>query len=274
MLRRIVRRTRSYLLYFRCFKPVTLKSAVNLLLSSLMDVLLYAVSGWAYNPKTLFSGLYFIKPHNFYVYIRGGTDDLYYCLPKREGDVEDSIMQNLERSDVFVDVGANVGYYTLLASKLVGSEGVVISIEPVPNTFKMLQKNVLINGANNVIVIPKAAWNSHAELKICTPTKWYGLTSVFRKDANDEISVVDGVPLDDILGVYPKIKLIKIDVEGAEYQVLEGARKSLTNTACVILEISREKEKIIHLLKEKGFRISRLKFTTYMAACNRAFESK
>ena len=146
MLKEVLRRAKNrlflHLSYFKHFKGLSLKSAINLYLSSLVDILLSIISGRKYNPKTLFSGLYLVKPHNFYVYTRGGTDDLYHCLFRREGDVEDLITQILERGDIFVDVSANIGYYTLLSSKLVRC-GTVVSIEPVPETFKILLKNIL-----------------------------------------------------------------------------------------------------------------------------------
>lgn len=257
-----------HLSYFLHFRGLTLKSAINLYLSSLIDILLYVVSGHKYNPKTLFSGLYLVKPHNFYIFARGGTDDLYHCLFRRESDVEDLIYKTLEKGDVFVDVGANVGYYTLLASSLLGPRGVVISVEPVPETFKVLLRNIKLNGVNNVVAVPKAAWNNFAKLKICIPRKWYGLASVFRGKSlqRDEVTIVDAIPLDSVLGMYSEIKLVKIDVEGAEYQVLKGTRKALKKTRYVIFEFSREKDGIIHLLREEGFKIRKLKFATYVLA--------
>ena len=64
---------------------------------------------------------------------------------------------------------------------------------------------------------------------------------------------------------------MKIDAEGSEYQVLKGARKTLKKTKYVILEASKEKDKIIHLLKEEGFKIRKLKFTTYIFAAKSGF---
>jgi hypothetical protein len=69
------------------------------------------------NPRTLFSGVYLIKPFRLIVCVRGGTEDLYNLLPRREESVHDIVVSILRLGDVFVDVGANVGYYTLLASR-------------------------------------------------------------------------------------------------------------------------------------------------------------
>ena len=265
ILKRVKGRLFLHLRYFLCFRGVSIKSAMNLYLSSVVDVLLHAISGWEDNPKCLSSGLYLVKPHKFYVYIRGGTDDLYHCLFRREEYVEDLIIHNLEEGDTFIDVGANVGYYTLLSSKLVGPEGRVVSIEPVPETFKTLLKNIKINRASNIIAAPKAAWNYSTKLKIYIPRKCYGFASVVRGSLKDEVNIVDAIPLDDILKGYTKIKLIKIDVEGAELQVLEGARKTLKKARYVILEVSREEDRIIRLLKEEGFKIHKLKPATLFA---------
>ena len=112
------------------------------------------------NPKLLRPGFYLIKPYNIVIYVRG-TDDFYYALPRREGSVHDFIVSVLKEGDVFVDVGANIGYYTILGSKLVGSKGLVIAVEPVPDTVKILRFNLRLNDIKNVLVIDKAAWSKH-----------------------------------------------------------------------------------------------------------------
>jgi len=81
-----------------------------------------------------------------------------------EKDVETFIRPCLKRGSVFVDVGANVGYYTLMASKLVGPQGRVYSIEPIPSTVAILKSNVKINNCSNIKVCNAAAWSSKGTL--------------------------------------------------------------------------------------------------------------
>ena len=73
------------------------------------------------------------------IYERGGTDDFNDALPKREGDAEDLTLNSLKPGDVFIDVGANIGHYTILASKLVGANGKVFVVEHIPQTMEILK---------------------------------------------------------------------------------------------------------------------------------------
>jgi len=244
----------------RSFRGLSFKGQINLFISALFDIFFHSISGWAYNPKMLFSGIYGIKPYGILVYGRGGTEDLYCALPRREYDVHDFIVDNLKPGDVFVDVGANIGYYTILASKLVGAGGKVFAVEPVPQTVEVLKFNIKLNGLRNVTVIDKAAWNSCCKLKMKIAFGEFGCASFFRNGVEVD---VDTIPLDDVLVNVPKIKLIKIDVEGAEYEVLQGLKQTLTRTEYVVLELSRKVDECLKLLKECGFTCEKMKFTSY-----------
>ena len=189
-------------------------------------------------------------------------------MPGREGDVEEHIIKSLEEGGVFVDVDANVGYYTLLASKKVGPKDKVISIEPIPSTLKVLTRSISTNGLTNVMITPKASWNTSTKLHICIARRWHGLASIFRvKEDGDEVITVESIALDEVLDEHPNIKLMKVDVEGAEYQVLEGARRTLKKTSHVIPEASMNKRKIARLLEEMGFKVRILRFMTYIIVC-------
>jgi FkbM family methyltransferase len=223
-----------WLEFLRSFRGLSFKGQLNIFISALFDIFFYSISGWAYNPKMLFSGIYEIKPYRILIYERGGTEDLYNALPRREGDVHDFIVDNLKRGDVFVDVGANIGYYTILASRLVGTGGRVFAVEPVPQTVKVLKFNIKLNELRNVTVVDKVAWNSCCKLKMKIAFGEFGCASFFHNGVEVD---VDAIPLDEVLVNVPKIKLIKIDVEGAEYEVLQGLRRTLTRTEYVVLEL-------------------------------------
>jgi len=235
----------------------------NLFISAFVDVLFYSISGWTYNPKMLFFGIYLIKPHRIFIYARGGTDDLYHALPNREGDVYNFILSNLKLGDIFVDVGANVGYYSILAPKLVGTNGKVFAIEPIPQTSQVLKFNIKLNKLENVIVIDEAGWHTYAKLKLKIPMGEFGLASSFR---NGELEVdVDAIPLNEVLAHtgLSQIKLIKIDVEGAEYEVLRGLTETLKHTKFVVLELSRKADACLKMLQAYGFECRKMKFTDY-----------
>jgi FkbM family methyltransferase len=131
-------------------------------------------------------------------------------LPRREGDAHDFILDNLKLGDVFVDVGANVGYYTILAPKRVGANGKVFAVKPVPQTVKVLKFSTKLNWLGNITIIDKAGWNSYCKLKMRTSFGEFGCASSFRS-GGFEIDV-DAIPLDEVLADVPKIKPIKVDV--------------------------------------------------------------
>jgi hypothetical protein len=92
----------------------------------------------------------------------------------------------------------------------------------------------------------------------------FGCASFFRNGVEVD---VDAIPLDDVLADVPKIKLVKVDVEGSEYEVLQGLRQTLTRTEYVVLELSRRVGECLKLLKECGFTYEKMKFTTYYKCC-------
>lgn len=89
--------------------------------------------------------------------MRGFSDDLYSVTPGRERDVNELILSCLKEGDVFLDVGANIGYYSILGGKIVGKNGRVISVEPIDSTARILKYNIKLNKLKNVKVIQKAA---------------------------------------------------------------------------------------------------------------------
>jgi hypothetical protein len=84
---KLVSRVFLWLRFISSFHGKSFLAEPNIILSAITDILFHTVSGWAYNPKMLFSGIYEVKPYRIFIYGRGGTDDLYYALPRREGDV-------------------------------------------------------------------------------------------------------------------------------------------------------------------------------------------
>jgi FkbM family methyltransferase len=261
-LSRLVARALLWVRILRTFRGFNLASELNLWLSALADTLLYTVAGWRANPRLLLRGLYTYKVEGLgLAIVRGSTDDFYYLLPRREGDVEGFVVGRLGEGSVFVDVGANVGYYTLLASKLVGSRGLVYAVEPIPSTAAMLRANVKLNGCPNVIVVEKAAWSSRGRLSLRVPGALYGLVSMFRE--GKEV-VVEAVPLDEVLNGADRIDVVKIDVEGAELEALLGSWEVLKRARALALELSRNAGAVLELLRGAGFKCKKARFTTYV----------
>jgi FkbM family methyltransferase len=133
------------------------------------------------------------------------------------------IAELLKPGDTFIDVGANSGFFTLLASLRVGPTGRVLSFEPVPSMRKRLLENISLNAMSNVQVSDVALSNSEGMFPLFEgPEGHKGISSLRHIDNSAATIEVKTLPLDAFGDVQTEVKLVKIDVEGAEHLVLEG----------------------------------------------------
>jgi FkbM family methyltransferase len=136
---------------------------------------------------------------------------------------EDYIVEHIlpRDGDIFVDVGAAFGFYTILGSKRVGLRGKVVAIESQPNNFEMLTHNIKLNKLTNVIPLNYAVYSKETKLKLYSN---YSVMPQRTEEKNKEKFVeVNADTLDNLLqqnGI-SEINWIKIDVEGAELEVLK-----------------------------------------------------
>jgi FkbM family methyltransferase len=145
------------------------------------------------------------------------------------------LLHFLRRNDLFVDIGANVGSYTVLASAHVQSNS--ISIEPVPSTYRNLLNNIILNNLNNVKTFNIALGAKKGIVKFTNSNDT--TNHVATLSDNDQIDVEIST-LDDILLSLDSATLIKIDVEGYETEVLKGSDKILENNnlKAIIIELN------------------------------------
>lgn len=140
-------------------------------------------------------------------------------------DYEDSmfIINSINQNDVFVDVGANVGHYSMLAAK---NKAKVFAFEPVKNTFCKLEKNIKLNNLqDNVVLYNLGVGNKNETLEFITDKDVMNSVATNVSPKNEQIEVVQ---LDHKLnGINPT--MLKIDVEGYEWFVLEGAKNILSS---------------------------------------------
>ena len=139
----------------------------------------------------------------------------------------------LDSGMVFIDIGASYGFYTLLASSLVEPCGKVISFEPNPTVRRRLFFHVMVNRCNNVILEGIALSDSVGEREFYIVREHSDLSGFATPVDCDYIRIiVETNTLDQYLkqrGIYYKVDLVKVDVEGAELQVLMGSRQLLTH---------------------------------------------
>lgn len=161
--------------------------------------------------------------------MRGGAGALIYYGGTSEPETADFIRCFLKPGMVFVDVGAHLGEYTLLAANLLASSGHVHAFEPNPDVYKILLKNTQMNHCRNVSVHPEAVWEGETlvDFEIYPEPS---LSAVQVIDHGRPTIKVPTVTLDRYFAdpVTPSPSLIKVDVEGAELQVLKGATSLLS----------------------------------------------
>lgn len=140
--------------------------------------------------------------------------------------------QNLKTGQTFVDLGAHVGYFTLLMAKIVGSSGCGFAFEPHPENFALLKKNVEDNGHNHVKVKECAISNRNGRAKLFLSEKLtgdhhiYDAPSPFEPDGRKSMAI-DEICLDDYMQGRD-VNFIKMDIQGAEGKALEGMQNILS----------------------------------------------
>ena len=174
-------------------------------------------------------------------------------------DTENFFLKYLHPGDVVVDVGANIGWYTLLCAASVGKEGRVYAFEAHPTTFQYLEENTGLNDFDHVELYELAIGNAYGEIQLPdSPSD--GLNKVI---TGDGVSVAQR-RLDELIPAGP-IALIKIDVEGFELFVLQGAIGILEHVQTILFEIWDEHTRpygyefkdVYDLLTKAGFTIIR-----------------
>ena len=149
-----------------------------------------------------------------------------------EPDVSQVIADNLAPGDVFVDIGANIGYDTLLASSRVGSSGSVVSIEASPRTFALLHRNLAVNASSSNVRPVNAAVSDRPgmlDLYEVNPGN-IGAATTLASRGGTLMTSVEALPLEQILtpDELSRVRLIKMDVEGAEPPILRHLLERLS----------------------------------------------
>ena len=142
----------------------------------------------------------------------------------------------IESGQTVLDVGANIGYYTLLSARLVGELGNVFAFEPDPDNFALLSRNVDENGYDNVHLENVAVSDSTGSVSLYKAGQnWGGHRIYTTSDQAGRVSV-DSTTLDDFFAERPnRVDLIKIDIEGAETRALQGMSRLLAKNRRITL---------------------------------------
>ncbi len=172
----------------------------------------------------------------------------------------------LQKGMTFIDIGANVGYFSLCAAKIVGEEGGVFSFEPDEHNYKLLARNVEKNGYNNITTVKKAVSDTNGRATFYLKEENLSAHSLV-KEKNTTAVEVETTTLDDYLDGRDA-DVIKIDVEGAEPLVLKGMQKTLEQSEKIavitefypnaIAELGYSPEEYLLNLVDMGFVLYRI----------------
>lgn len=128
-----------------------------------------------------------------------------------------------------IDIGANLGYYTAIASYNVGERGRVISLEPEPNFFKLLSRNISRNNLKNVELFEMAIADKNGEMELFLSNENKGHNSLIYSEELKTSVLVKTITLDEFLSSkkITNVDIIKMDIEGAEILAIEGMKNTL-----------------------------------------------
>ena len=173
------------------------------------------------------------------------------------------MMETVKPGDTVVDIGANIGYFTLLLSSLVGPTGRVIAIEAAPATAALLRENIALNRCNNVDVREVAVTEQPGTLKLFHSKYADGNTGHQTLIEGRGSDVFDLVKADTLLAVLgadaARASFIKIDIEGAELPVLNeivANRSRFAQRLTVVSEIDESHMAIVDAFRAAGFAAS------------------
>ena len=171
--------------------------------------------------------------------------------------LQNYIINSLHPGDVFYDVGAHIGFVSMLASKLVGHDGIVYSFEPLPANIKLLNKHLTENHIDNCLIVQKAVADHSGTINLHYDSSVSPTPSIH--NTKGQSINVRSISLDEFSVDHEWPDLIKVDVEGAEVEVLIGSKKLLVDEqapAWIIEVHSKELEHSVRsILLDDGYRI-------------------
>ena len=197
--------------------------------------------------------------------LRRRSDDLWHVMPGRERRIGEALRALLREGDVFVDAGANIGCYAVEAAGLVGPAGSVVAVEMIPETAARLRLHVERNRLANVRVIEAALAERAGETLTATvPDGRFGQARL--GEGRGRVVHVTTTTL-DAAATAPRVRLLKLDLEGAEAPALRGARALLARTDAVVFERleGADDAAVEALLTGAGFRLHPLDKTNRLA---------
>ena len=211
----------------------------------------------------------YVPKHNYNIYCPLNKED-FIVMTRHEDDIIERFLP--KQGDIVVDIGAHMGRYTIISSKRVGANGKVVAIEADPSNFEMLNSNIKLNQLTNVTPLNYAVYSKETKIKLYLPDEESGYTmhhsimsnyvfTKYKDKTGDKFVEVSANTLDYLLQLkgITDVNWVKIDVEGAEFEVLKGAHNVLSNSKDIslLIEVHGKDtyEPIIESLRSYNFKI-------------------
>ena len=194
--------------------------------------------------------------------ISGAGENASYALGIAEPEVQEMMQAHLAPGGTFYDVGANVGFFSLIASRLVGEAGTVVAFEPVPGTAEMLEANVARNALRNVRVQRVAASDEEGRVEMVVGEVSQTARLADAPAAAPETAHrvrVRSASIDGMIaaGEIPPPSFVKMDIEGAETLALAGMRRTLrAHRPIVLCEVHDTLADVTAELEQAGYACS------------------
>ena len=174
--------------------------------------------------------------------------------------------EQLQAGDEVLDIGANIGYYTLLAARKVGPQGRVYAFEPDPTNFALLRQNVELNGYRNVVLVNKAVGETSEDLKLYLSDVNAGDHRTYASEAGRPAITIPCTSIDDYFrGQDCQVNFIKMDIQGSECRALRGMQETLQRREYLRLTVEfwpyglvragDSPQELIRLLEQSGFKL-------------------
>ena len=152
----------------------------------------------------------------------------------REPEFMDIINENINENETVCDLGANIGYATLLMNNKVGLNGKIIAIEPSESNYKLLKKTINENKINHKVKLLHKAVSNYNGTTTFYLTKESNLNSLHKNKHSIKRTNIECITLDTVMEKFGKFSFVKMDIEGGELEALEGASKIIEDTSIKI----------------------------------------
>jgi FkbM family methyltransferase len=181
-----------------------------------------------------------------------------YWLGHYELEIQDLLQEELKSGQTFFDVGANAGFFTLVAAKLVGTGGRCVAFDPAPANDQSIREQLELNGLSNCVSVPKAVGARAGTATFAFSAPGSAMGHLGAADNGEQSLEVQVISLDEAAKLYGRPDFIKLDVEGADIEAMQGATDLLRDARPRwLIELHGEncQREVGRMLREAGYTI-------------------